>query len=360
MTTDPTQVLVQPEVAAFLEDVRTHLADLDADDRDELLGGLEADLSDQVADGAALGDPAAYAAELRAAGGFPERRRRLLPTVSPGAPTRWLDDARARFDRFVAQPRIAPLWEVVSSLRPVWWVARAWIAVTAVDVAAGPWEPISVLPSLEVPGLGLGLLVVAVVLSTLIGLGRLWPGSGGDRSTPRRVVLLALNGAAVVTPLLSFTIAAPGYLVGDPYDGFGGSGYSQGWRDAQREDRGIQLGNRPVHNIFAYDEQGRPLSGVQLVDQDGRPLAVSPSGSPVYDHPGKRTVACPAFNGNTPTYNVFPLAEVPLRRGTCEGADAGDAAEFPDPPLASLPPVTDRPGDGAPTDPGRTPQPRDR
>ncbi|MCW2853652.1 MAG: hypothetical protein JWM84_3316, partial [Nocardioides sp.] len=72
----------RPEVEAFVADVRARLADLSDDEREELLGGLEADLSDQVADGAVvLVDPAAYAAELRAAAGLPERTpaRRRVP-----------------------------------------------------------------------------------------------------------------------------------------------------------------------------------------------------------------------------------------------------------------------------------------
>ena len=61
---------VNPTVADFATAVRRSLADLDAEDLSDLTDGLEADLADKLADGAELGDPAAYAAELRAAAGL--------------------------------------------------------------------------------------------------------------------------------------------------------------------------------------------------------------------------------------------------------------------------------------------------
>ncbi|NYJ03075.1 hypothetical protein HNR19_003773 [Nocardioides thalensis] len=356
MTTEPndTQVLVRPEVATFVEEVRARLADLDADDRDELLGGLEADLSDQLADGTPLGDPAAYAAELRAAAGLPARRRSVtgdLPRTVGGI----LDAARAWFLGLVGRPGLRPAWDVVVALRPAWWVARAWIAVTALDIATGGWEEISVVPSLGVPGVGEVVLVAAVVMSTLVGLGRLWPGSGPERSTASRISLLLVNAVAVLAPM-TWSLPYPAY-VGYGFDYY--DDYGAGYNDAQRENKGLRLDGDPVRNVFAYDLQGRPLPGVQLVDQDGDLLAAGP-GSNARGRGEGRVVGCPAFNGRTAVYNVFPLAETRLRRGTCESEDAGSDAAFPEFPLASLPPVTNRPGDGAPTVLGRTSRSRDQ
>jgi len=67
---DTTRLEVRPEVADFLDKVRARLSDLTDEEREELLGGLEADLSELVSDGgsvAELGDPRAYADELRSA-----------------------------------------------------------------------------------------------------------------------------------------------------------------------------------------------------------------------------------------------------------------------------------------------------
>ena len=43
----------------FAEAVRSNLADLPAEDLDDLLDGLQADLTDRLADGGDLGDPVA-------------------------------------------------------------------------------------------------------------------------------------------------------------------------------------------------------------------------------------------------------------------------------------------------------------
>lgn len=353
MTNEPsdTQVLVRPEVTAFVEEVRAHLQDLDADDRDELVGGLEADLSEKLADGIPLGDPEAYARELRAAAGLPARRRSVvgdLPRTAGGI----LDAARAWFLGVVGRPGVRPAWDVVVALRPAWWVARAWIAVTALDIATGGWEEISVVPSLGAPGVGEAALAAAVVLSTLAGMGRLWPGSGPERGTASRVALLAVNAVAVIAPL-TWGLPYPAY-VGYGFDYYSYDDYSAGYDDAQRENRGLRLDGEPVHNVFPYDTAGRPLHGVQLVDEDGDLLAVGPGWS-ARGRGDDRTVGCPAFNGRTPVFNVFPLAETQLRRGTCETEADAQEAEFPAHPLASLPPVTAQPGDLAPAESERVP-----
>jgi len=63
-----TSTTITPEVQDFLAAVRVELEDLDADEQREILDGLEADLTDLVAEHGrgALGDPVLYARELRA------------------------------------------------------------------------------------------------------------------------------------------------------------------------------------------------------------------------------------------------------------------------------------------------------
>ena len=318
-------ITAPPEVAAFVEDVRARLADLSDDEREELLGGLEADLAEKVADGAPLGDPASYAAELRAAAGLPERTRRLPHLPRRDRARHALDSSRDWFlDLMRSRAWTRQAWEVVSALRPAWWVARAWLAVTLVDIAAGPWEPVSLVPSLGHPAVGWACLLVAVVGSTLLGLGRLWPGSGPDRPVLARVVLLALNVAALVVPLLTVSISAPGYLTGTPYVY---DDYGAGYRDGLREP-GIRAYGRRVTNIFAYDAAGRPLEHVQLFDQQGHPLDVYRDGT-----------ACPELVGTNRAFNVFPLSQRRREFGSCRG----DNALMPNHPLATVPPVTSVP-----------------
>jgi hypothetical protein len=52
-------VQTSPAVAAFVAQVRARLGDLTEEEREELLGGLEADLAERLAEGETeLGDPA--------------------------------------------------------------------------------------------------------------------------------------------------------------------------------------------------------------------------------------------------------------------------------------------------------------
>jgi hypothetical protein len=343
--TDDTQILAHPAVEAFVDEVRARLDDLTAEQREELLDGLAADLTEQLADGAdaVLDDPVAYAAELRAAAGLPEGRGRRLPRLN--APTRQrvedtLDRAR---ERWLARVDDGQVWEVVEAMRPAWWVARAWVAVTFLDQVAGQGEPVSLLPSLGIPGLGAGLLAAAVVVSVLIGLDRLWPGSGQDRPLLARLVLVALNAAALLLPL-GFGISSPGYLSGQPdndYDDY--ANYDQGYRAATRDlsAGGLRSDGEPVRNVFAYDVKGRPLQGVQLFDQEGRPLDIA-SRQAQQGHDQSRRVGCAWRNGTSPQYNVFPLAERLQEYGPCtwtEGTGRLGSVALPAPPLFVVPPV---------------------
>ena len=225
-------------------------------------------------------------------------------------------------------------WAVVELLRPAWWVLRAWIAVTLVDQLFGPWEYVTLWPTLGAPPVGPLLLLVAVVVSVLIGQGRLWPGSGPERTTVARVVLLGLNLVAVVAP---FTFTGDGSQV-SAY--VGPSGYNAGFHDANHRP-GLRSDGDVIRNIYAYDAEGQPLQGVQLYDQKGRPVAVAPESS--MGRGRDRMVTCPWFNGTTPLYNVFPLPQRTQAQGTCVGrvdpARVGPQ-EFQEPPLASVPPVT--------------------
>ena len=111
---------VPPEVAMYLAAVRAALADLPPEERDDLLTDVRASLVEAAAESggniaARLGPPEEFAAELRAAAGLhapaPVRRDR----------GRLIELAR----RIAADPQ-------VRRLVPIWWVARAYVAVGAV------------------------------------------------------------------------------------------------------------------------------------------------------------------------------------------------------------------------------------
>jgi hypothetical protein len=338
---DPTTA-VRPEVETFVAEVRARLADLTEEQREDLLDGLEADLSDQLADGADLGDPASYAAELRAAAGLPEQPRRASrPIPALRAPRaedveRLLDDARRQwFAALERHPAGSRAWEVVSALRPAWWVARAWVLATTIDVWAGPWERISVVPTLGVPLLGPAVLVAAVVVSTLVGLGRLWPGSGPARPVLPRALVVAANVAAVCA-LFSVATGGSAYLSSNQV-----LRDTEYWAPPEPRMRGLHLGEEPVRNVFAYDATGQPIEGVQLFAADGRPLTVEPAVAVHGPRRDDRTVGCGWLNGTTRLFNVFPLAQRAQPDHLCSPDDPIDvpitAAE---PPFAQVPPVT--------------------
>jgi hypothetical protein len=322
---------VRPEVAAFVARVREHLADLTEEEREELVGGLEADLSEQADDGTlVLPDPAQYAAELRAAAGLPSARRLRVPRLG-SAPrlSDWPDTARAQWFALTEHSAATRhTWALLETLRPAWWVLRAWIAVTLLDQLLGPWEYVSLVPTLGPAPVGPLLLVAAIVVSVMIGQGKLWPASGPDRTTTARAVLLGLNALAVVAPL-TFTgdgsqVESYSYAVATPTPG----------------KPVLRSGKDVVRNIYPYDAAGQPLVGVQLFDQEGRPVAVAPESS--MGQGRRRAVTCPWVNGTTQLYNVFPLRERLQPRGTCVNVDAAKAGDpaFSEPPLASVPPAT--------------------
>lgn len=330
----------RPEVEAFVAEVRARLADLSEEEREELLGGLEADLSDQLADGTALGDPSAYAAELRSAAGLPVRarssrlRRPSLPTAA--SLEEGLDRSREGFLALVQERAwTRQAWELLEAVRPAWWVLRAWVAVTLLDQWSGRWEYVTLLPTLEVPLLGPVLLLVAIVLSVLIGLGRLWPGSGPRRPLLARLVLVALNVVAVLAPL-GFAVSMP--VQGDPQ----WSGYNAGYREGARQP-GLRLDSDEVRNLFVYNANGRLVQGAQIFRGSGEPLTVRPQDA----HTGRgdeRLVGCGWFNGTTELFNVFPLAQRPQLRGSCLDEpgrrDPGGPLVDAEPPFAQVPPVT--------------------
>jgi hypothetical protein len=345
---------VRPEVSAFVDQVRGRLSDLSDEDREELLGGLEADIAELVADGgsvAELGDPRAYADELRAAAGIerprgvgsdaasarPARRVRLAAGERIGA---GLDTARRRWLELVDVPALRSAWQLVVALRPVWWVARAWVAVELLDLFLGNGRyGIDLVPAFGTPLFGTLLLVMAVVVSVQIGRAKVWPGTRRQSSPWSRLALVGLNSfAAVMLALLVPQLPTQQDVSLSFENGYwSGTGGDVGAR-------GLMQRGTAVQNIFPYDAQGRPLTGVQLFDQDGRAINVARGAGEQWSDSGDRvTVTYPWLNGSRRLYNVFPL---PRRTQTEESTavqvrawTSANPPALPQPPLAVVPPV---------------------
>jgi hypothetical protein len=324
--------LPAPEVAEILDDVRAHLADLTAE-----LGG-EVDVAALTA---RLGPPSAYAAELRAAAGYPAaepeeagRSRHGLARLAVAAPVAggllFLLGAGAGEPTFVFVglligalglplviregphvPSVAALPEMrwfvaarpaagtsartitdfVASLQPAWWVARAVAAAVLVGTVAVGGEDLAVLL----------LALVAVPVS-------IWVGHRSRRDRRWLWGVVPLNTLAAVVLLWLLTAGLPG-----AYDSGSASSYPVSmpglWQDSEREIRDI----RPV------DADGNPLTGVYLFDQDGHPIDTSAGEECVGLGEGGSAESEPGDNAAYPrgTWDVDP------RTGRCRHAPPG-------------------------------------
>ncbi len=346
---DTTRLEVRPEVAEFLEKVRARLSDLTDEEREELLGGLEADLMELVADGgsvAELGDPRAYADELRTAAGLEARAQARPGLAGVRRPRRssrelvveLLDGSRSRGERWVAAgPGRAQAWAVLAALRPAGWVLRGWVAAQWIDMVTGPWEYLTLVPRFGDDVTGKLLLLGAVLGSVLMGLRRSWPASHSPASVLARVVLLGLNLFAVLALMFVSSQFPSARLVHDaahPWamGRFGPTGHTSG----------LVSDGKVVRNVFAYDAEGNPLEGVQLYDQNGEPLAIEPEIAYRMRYGGRLPTIYSWSRGEEKAWNVYPL---PLaydggawHRG--ERVWTRDEPPFlPQPPLVAVPPA---------------------
>ena len=327
-----TELPLRPEVATFVARVRERLSDLPAEELQDLTEGLEADLTDLVAEhgGGALGDPDEYARELRSAAGLepgPARRLRM-----PRLDRRLTMDER--LDRYGAWWRhemdrkyLDQAWPVAVALRPAWWVARAWIAAVLICVALPGYTPWGYTWLPGVDGVfGIAVLGACIVGSALVGLGKIWPGAtdGMGRGMPARVVLIGLN----IFAILMIPVAT-----GQVQEAKWRQAENQGFNDTSWV-RGMGVMNRgdQVCNISAYDAQGQPLVGVQLFDQAGRPLETR-----CYSQV-RRMV--PWMLGDVPRWNVYPLAVRDHAARTPDQRADVTGAQFPTPDRATTPEVT--------------------
>jgi hypothetical protein len=298
-----TSTLASPAVADFAAAVRAALSDLAPDEIDELTDGLEADLTDRLSethvsesDAADLGDPRAYAEELRAAAGLPHR-----PAARAGFAAEFAELRHApmiiatAFREFgAAHPILGRVRAFSAALRPLWWVFRAAVVTALIvnTVRPGWWQPIN--------GLTVVIGIAALVVSVQFGRGRWLPFAW------MRGLLLAVN--------VILAICAPFIVVGVA-TAVNNDWYSATYADQSSGDMsgtGLLENGSPVANIFAYDAQGNPLTDVQLFDQDGKPLNIAGDPAAAYsDLQGNGLVTVP--DAEVPGrlgWNVFPLDQV--------------------------------------------------
>lgn len=253
-------------VSQYVEAVRSALDDLPAEAVDDLVGGLEADLAESVADSAGasgddvrerFGPPVGYAAELRAAAGLPPRVRRRTPAAE-AVRRHW--------------PAVRTF---VVGLRPAWWVARAVLVAGLLAGQVGGGVPVAVV-----------LLVPLTVLSVRLGRVRMPP--------LLRVGFGFLNAVAVLVLLVGVSDWSAARDAG------GGSG---DWTPP-----GVALDGYLITNVRPYDAQGNPLTGVQLFDQQGRPLDLGPDARTLWRADGTPEPLRPQVDATgTQRWNVYPV-----------------------------------------------------
>ncbi|MBN9613442.1 MAG: hypothetical protein J0H64_08300, partial [Actinobacteria bacterium] len=150
----------------FAAAVREWLSDLPADELDDLLDGLHADLTERLADGEELGDPEAYAEELRQAAGLPARE----PDAGPQKVTfaERLDRVEARLGEWAEHtPMRRSIRDFVLSLRPLWWVVRGVVIAALIGGIGGVVRVYQVVGSFPF----LLLVLVCIVVSVQWGRG---------------------------------------------------------------------------------------------------------------------------------------------------------------------------------------------
>lgn len=238
---------VDPEVTAYVGLVRAALRDLAPEDLDDLTGGLEADLAELAAESeepllARVGEPSAYAAELRAAAGLP-------PAPSGGATV-----ATARPSLAQRTARVGDWWRGVISerpwiaeVRPLWWALRG---VVAWGMVAGV--------------MGMRSLVVGIVLVA----GSVWLGLRTPEA-PQGVRRLVRIGNVLAVLLALPALAALGWLSG-------GAGYAESGGVSYELPEGVTVGGEQVSSFYVYDGAGNRVDGARIFTDAGTLVTIDP------------------------------------------------------------------------------------
>ncbi|SCL54622.1 Uncharacterized membrane protein [Micromonospora citrea] len=325
------------EITEYVARVRAALADLPPAHRDELTEDLPEHLAEVAADTGGtlverLGEPEAYAAELRAAAGVgaTARGRRVDRRLGVA-----VDRLRARARRWDVQlgPPLgyASASEFLRLLRPAWWVLRGYLAamlVTALTTGGG----FGLAPSLNGSGLaGLVLLAGSVLAS-------IWLGHHAPRLTrPKRRLLHAGTAVLVVFGLVG--LADLNSRVGS-----GDLDYQQ-----------ISVDERYSHvrDVYVYDSEGRLVRDARLFDQNGDPIRLGHPdcpdlqdprglGNPVlrpYPYCPEQAPFGPRPTATTPAPGLAPLPGPAATGGPSAPAPTADPAAT-DPTVATAPAAT--------------------
>ncbi|KAM9861996.1 hypothetical protein ACI1US_02101 [Leucobacter sp. BZR 635] len=303
----------------FAAAVRSHLSDLPADELDDLLDGLGADLTERLNDGDELGDAASYAEELRQAAGLPQRAPGNAPRVTFAERIEAVQHRAALW--FDATPGRRGFRDFAVSVRPLWWVLRAVI---------GAWAALLVFNHPLVNGFPISFWSLVFTLA-LIVLSVQW-GRGKWLPRPWVGVLRTIANVAAVVLLLPFLFSSWANATSPSVD------YIYEDYSAQ----GIVWNGEQVTNIFAYDCEGNPLDSVRLYDQRGNPLTTLGEDATEPPESWDENDAFGIEHDFNPlakdaaAWNVFPLSEARANQTTGEIGKMEPAT----PPSGYFPPLS--------------------
>lgn len=234
--------------AAYLDRVAEGLADLPAEDREEVVQDLEAHLAELDDDEVEtiLGSPESFVAEFRQSAGLDNDH------PAPGL----LVTARARADAWATRLSEITHWP---SIRPFWIWIRGWMLVTAWALLYYQ-DPFTHFP---IPRFGSSSLTGLALVAGATWLS-IWLDKWRDLSRPGIHLPTAGSFLFSLTAglgLMATLVNTPSHYV-EPTVEF--------WFD-----RLVTADGTPVENIYAYDLDGNPVD-VLLFDQAGRPLLSLP------------------------------------------------------------------------------------
>ncbi|MDF2992432.1 MAG: dolichyl-phosphate-mannose--protein O-mannosyl transferase [Microbacterium sp.] len=328
---------VRDDIRAFAAAVRTHLDDLPVDEVDDLLDGLEADLSDQAAeagDAFTIPDATTYAAELRAAAGLPERGDIVASTRKPIRQriAAWRTSVDAQIRR---NPAGEWLLDLAASLRPVWWILRA--VVLYLFIAPLFWSGYGSMSGAVAYLIGAVQFPGIVLLAALLLLSVQW---GRGRWAPNAIVRGIRTTVTIVTLVLTpFTLAAIGSSLQSLVWDQSSTGMAAPYMS------GLSLDGERVRNIYAFDADGNAIPTVQLFDQNGTALTTVGNGNGEapfdnYFYGGGGPVPVPyTAPGAADAWNIYPLREIPAGVMSWDSVDDVAKAKTPMFPFLRVQPV---------------------
>ena len=287
------------EIEEYYDRVRAALSGLPPEIRDDLLEDLPDHLAEVLAEGDGslrdrLGEPDAYAAELRAAAGV-EASDAPTPHRLHAAVERATELAH-RFDvrtgRLIGYPR---LMDLLHAIRPGWWVLRGWIVAQFIAGThdRSSWHGF-------IPSVG-GSKLVGFICAVAVIAGSVWIGRRSLRFAdwPRRLMFVA---SAIIAAWAVFVLA----------DNVGGTYYSYGGTASDVSPYNGYPDGSDATDLYVYDKDGNPVVGARLFDQNGNPIQF---GSGVCQDGSIAPGTGPDGTAQTWTYPLCPADPGPFRSG---------------------------------------------